>query len=54
MAYDFGLPSLNITGDSDIYTVTAENKIEIQMERLELVRKWENAVHPYIVSPDLD
>lgn len=49
MAYDFGLPSLNIAKDSEIFTMNNENCLEIRMDRLELVRKWENMSHPYII-----
>lgn len=49
MAEDFGLPSLNIASDSDVYTVTNENRLEVRMDRLELARKWESMTHPYII-----
>jgi hypothetical protein len=49
MAYDFGLPSLNISKDAEVFTVNQENRLEIRLDRLELVRKWENMAHPYIL-----
>lgn len=50
MAYDFGLPSLNMTADSDVLSVNpVDNRLEIRMDRLELVRRWENMTHPYII-----
>lgn len=49
MAYDFGLPSLNISRDSEVFAMNNENRLEIQLDQLELVRRWENMTHPYII-----
>jgi hypothetical protein len=49
MAYDFGLPSLNVGEDCEIFNVNDENQIQIQINKLEIARTWQNTVHPYIV-----
>jgi hypothetical protein len=49
MAYDFGSPSLNIGSDSTLFNVKANNDLEVQIEKLEIARKWENTAHPYII-----
>lgn len=57
MAYDFGLPSLNITQDTNnnneaeqvLAVNNTNNRLEVRMDRLELVRRWENMAHPYII-----
>lgn len=56
MAYDFGLPSLNISADNSqqVLTVNAgasagESRLEIRMDHLELARRWESMAHPYII-----
>ena len=49
MAYDFGLPSLNIGLERDVFKMTSDNQIEIEMHRLEIARRWESIAHPYII-----
>ncbi len=49
MAYDFGSPSLNIGSDSTLFSVKANSELEVQIDKLEVVRKWENTAHPYII-----
>ena len=49
MAYDFGLPSLNVGEDSDVFSVTEDSQVQVQINRLEVSRKWHNSLHPYII-----
>ena len=49
MAYDFGLPSLNIGEDCEVFSVTDDNQIQVQINKLEVARSWQNTKHPYII-----
>jgi len=49
MADDFGTPNLNIGAYSSVFAVNADNKLDLMMHRLELVRRWENLSHPYFI-----
>ena len=49
MAYDFGLPSLNIGEESNAFCISENNQVQIAIHRLELARRWENMTHPYII-----
>ncbi|CAF0704523.1 unnamed protein product [Brachionus calyciflorus] len=49
MAKDFGIPSLNLGDGSDVVSLGSDNRVEIQLDRLEIARNWENMTHPYIL-----
>lgn len=49
MAQDFGIPSLNLGDGSDVVNVRSDNRVEIQLDKLEIARHWENMQHPYII-----
>ena len=38
MSYDFGLPSLNVGDDCEIFNVTEDNQIQVQINKLEIAR----------------
>ena len=49
MAYDFGLPTLNLSENSNVFNVTSDNQIQLSIEQLEIARSWENSSHPYMI-----
>jgi E3 ubiquitin-protein ligase RNF213 len=49
MAFDFGLPSLNVGEDSEVFCVNEDNQIQVQINKLEIARSWQNTKHPYII-----
>jgi hypothetical protein len=49
MAYDFGLPTLNLSENSNVFQVKSDNQIELLMDQLEIIRSWENSSHPYMI-----
>jgi hypothetical protein len=49
MAHDFGLPSLNISEESNSININEDNQIQISIHSLEIARRWDLIFHPYII-----
>lgn len=52
MTLDFGIPSLNIGEEREILCLDSNNKIQIELDKLAISRRWENLNHPYIILND--